>query len=125
LPTELIQLRNIGIIYFPNVLNPIRGAEDVLMVHDGLLYLVGDLVAFDLVVMIAVDLNAMAHFQSTLRRGLLETDRAASAAATYKSQHNTGRGRTVRRQIPKHWNAKLRSVKDSLERVLRIRSRGG
>ena len=95
------------------------------MVHEGLFYLVSDLVAFDLVVMIAINLNAMALFESTLRRCLLETDSTASAASAYKGQHNTGGGRTVRRQVPKHWNAKLRNVKDSLERIFGIGSRGG
>jgi hypothetical protein len=59
LPTELIGHRNVGIVYLLNVLDPIRGTWRVLVVHDGLFYLVSDPVAFDLVIMVAVDLNAM------------------------------------------------------------------
>jgi hypothetical protein len=125
LPTELIRHRNVGIVYLVNVLDPIRGAKGVLVVRDGLLYLVGDPVTFHFIIVIAVDLDAMAHFQSTLRRGLLETDRSASAATAHKGQHNAGCGSTFRRQIPKHWNAKLRSVQNSFERILGIGSRGG
>jgi hypothetical protein len=95
------------------------------MVHDGLLYLVSDPVAFDLVIMVAVDLNAMPLLQRTLRLRLLETDRTASAAAAHERQHNAGCGSTFRRQVPKHWNAKLRSVQDSFEGILGIGSRGG
>jgi hypothetical protein len=125
LPTELIRHRNVGIVYLLNVLDPIRGTQRVLTIRDGLLYLVSDPVAFDLVIMITINLDAMAHFQSTLRLRLLETDSATSAAATYKGQHNAGCGSTFRRQIPKHWNAKLRSVQNSFERILGIGSRGG
>ena len=125
MPTELIRHRNVGIVYLLNILNPIRGTQRVLTVHDGLLYLVSDAVAFGLVIMIAVDLDAMALLQRTLRLRLLETDSATSAAATYKGQHNAGCGSTFRRQIPKHWNAKLRSVQNSFERILGIGSRGG
>jgi hypothetical protein len=107
LPTELIRHRNVGIVYLLNVLDPIHGTQHVLMVHDGLFCLVSDPVAFDLVVMVAVDLDAMPLLQRTLRLRLLETDRTASAATAHKSQDNTGRGSTLRRQVPKYWNAKL------------------
>jgi len=59
LPTEFIRHRNVGVVYLLNILDPIRGAQSVLMVHDGLFYLVSDPVAFDLVIMIAIDLDAM------------------------------------------------------------------
>jgi hypothetical protein len=110
LPTELIRLGNVGIVYLLNILDPIRGAQRILMIHDCLLYLVSDRVAFDLVIMIAVDLDAMALFQSTLRRCLLETDSAASATTAHKSQDNARLGGALRGQVPKHWNPKLRSV---------------
>lgn len=95
------------------------------MVHDGLLYLVSDPVTFDLVVMIAVDLDAMPLLQRTLRLRLLETDSTTSTAATHKSQDDTGRGGALRRQVPKHWNTKQCSVQDSFERILGIGSCGG
>ena len=95
------------------------------MVHEGLFYLVSDPVAFDLVVMIAVDLDAVPLLQGTLRFRLLETDSATSAAAAHKSQDDTGRGGTLRRQVPKHWNTKQRSVQDSFERILSVTARGG
>jgi hypothetical protein len=75
--------------------------------------------------MVAVDLDAMPLLQRTLRLRFLETDSATSAAAAHEGQHNAGCGSTFRRQVPKHWNAKLRSVKDSFERILGIGSRGG
>ena len=125
MPTELIRHRNVGIVYLLNVLDPIRGTQRVLTIRDGLLYLVSDPVAFELVIMITVDLDAMPLLQRTLRLRLLETDSTTLTAATHKSQDDTGRGGPLRRQVPKHWNAKLRSVQDSFERVLGIGSRGG
>ena len=110
MPTEFIRHRNVGIVYLLNVLDPIRGTQRVLTIHDGLLYLVRDPVAFDLVVMVAVDLDAVPLLQRTLRLRLLETDSTTSAAAAHEGEHNARFGRTFRGQVPKYWNAKLRSV---------------
>jgi len=125
LPTELIRHRNVGIVHLLNVLDPIRGAQSILTVHDGLFHLVSDPVTLDLVIMIAIDLDAMPLLQRTLRLRLVETNRTASAATAHKSQDNAGRWGTFRWQVPKHWNAKLRSVQDGFERILGIGSRGG
>jgi hypothetical protein len=90
LPTELIRHRNIGVVYFLDVLDSICGTQGVFMVHEDLFHLVSDPVAFDLVIMIAVDLDAMPLLQRTLPPlTRVKTTLGAGAPSGGKSR-NTG-----------------------------------